>query len=332
MRAGRGIEEDAGHRVDLGQDAVGVGERRGPGAERGAIEAAPNQRAVGVQGEQRAVDDERATHVAPRGGAGDGARQRWRRHGGVALPPCGPGPVAPASRSTTRCVRMISMPLINGFSTTCRNRMLTWPSLLMLKARIVPMLVPGDAARSMLSTRLTPSMSMSKTRWPGSSVPELLLARYRRTWIGVPAGTSKFHSISGAAGCVPSFAGEQCGRRPIEVVRRHCRVIRADGQCRHRGAAAGVAQRRRRTGVGRPVGTVVGGRERRTAGVHPVQDRRVAAGGPTGLTQQDDVARAARRSGWRARASRCSTGRTPGAAAARWRSDRCRCLPTTQRR
>ena len=58
------------------------------------------------------------------------------------------------------------------------------------------MLWPGVTARSMLSTTLTPSRSMSKIRCPTSSVPVLLLAMYRRTWIWVPAGTGNVHSIS----------------------------------------------------------------------------------------------------------------------------------------
>ena len=81
-RGGR-IEEDARHRVDLGQDRVGVGGRRRARAERGAIEDAANQGAVGVQREQRVVDHERAAHGAPRRGAarrrGRGRRARRRR-------------------------------------------------------------------------------------------------------------------------------------------------------------------------------------------------------------------------------------------------------------
>ena len=226
---------------------------------------------------------------------------------------------------------MISIPLISGLLTVpCRKRMLTVPSLTMSKARIVPMSWPTCIVRSMSSMTLTPSRSTSKIRSPTWSVDVARLARYRRTWIGVPAATGKFHCISlPPVGSLRSVV-QSAGRRTVEVALGTVASLR--GVARLSGAVAvvlPVLRNGRRAGrVGRPVGAVVDRRQQRPAGVDAVEHRGVAVPVvPVDAAEQEDVVGQRHRCRWPAPRCRPPTGRTPAAGAARCSTGRCRCRP-----
>ena len=201
-----------------------------------------------------------------------------------------PGAASPSRNQWAPSRRMISMPLISGFSTPWRNRMLTVPSLAMLNERIVPMLWPGEPDRSMLSTTLTPSRSMSKTRSPGLVGAAGLVGHVQAHLDRRAGGNGEVPLHLGAAGRVATArCSTDRGGRAVEVAGRHGGVVGADGQRVAGGGAAGVAERRGGGGVGGPVGTVVGRRQRRAAGIDAVQHRRVGAGRAGRSTEQDDV-------------------------------------------
>ena len=86
-----------------------------------------------------------------------------------------------------------------GFSVTWAKSRSTVPSLVTVKARIVPRLCPVAATTSKLVSTGAPSSRTVNRRWPGSMVQVHRLAKYSRTSTSVPAAIGRSHCSSGAA-------------------------------------------------------------------------------------------------------------------------------------
>ncbi len=76
-----------------------------------------------------------------------------------------------------RSVRMISMPLISGFSVRWEKSMLTVPSLVMLNAFIVPRLIAGVGDDVVVVEHGGAVDRHVEDTLPGLDVPEYLLAK-----------------------------------------------------------------------------------------------------------------------------------------------------------
>src|SRR5664279_6437850 len=94
-------------------------------------------------------------------------------------------------------VRTISMPSTSGLFLLCEKSMLTVPSLVMLNAFIVPVWSPTSATMSYLLRTVVPSIATLNVRDPEALVHVQRLAKYSRTWSGVPDVTGNVHFIAG---------------------------------------------------------------------------------------------------------------------------------------